>query len=404
MILFFSVTPGIAADFEIHGFVQGNYTARTTGEEPPGPEGGDFLLGEERFRIELTSQEKQAAAVIKIDLIHDTVIGEGDHELREAYVDYRSGWFDARIGRQILTWGAGDLLFINDVYPKDWEAFFSGRPVEYLKVGVDGIKLNGYSDLLNAEVVVVPFFEPDRLPTSDRFLLFDPFPEFITRTKTEPESGFQNTELAVRVYRYIGSWDAALYAYKGYWRQPGIHSTGTTTAELSYPRLAAYGASTQAGILEGVVSLEAGYYDSRDDRGGNDPSIPNSQTRYLIGYQRQIWSDFTVGFQYYAEWMRHHSAYRASLSSGFPEQDRLRHLVTMRLTQMLRYQTVRLSFFIFYSSSDGDYYLIPEVRYSFTDELWATIGANIFDGRDDTTMFGQLDKNDNVYLAVRYEF
>jgi hypothetical protein len=404
LVLIFFVTPVLAVEVEIHGFVQGNYAARITGEEVPGPEGGDFLLGEERFRLELTSQGDQAGIVMKVDSIHDAIAEETDLEFREAYVDYIADRYDMRLGRQIITRGVGDLLFINDVYPKDWVAFFSGRPIEYLKVGVDGVKLDGYSNLVNAELVVIPFFEPDRLPASDRFFLFDPFATITTRTKTEPGAEFEKTELALRLYRYIGNWDTALYVYRGFWRQPGMRLISPTSLELFFPKLSVYGASAQAGILGGVVSLEAGYYDSQEDRGGTDPSIPNSQVRYLVGHQRQLWSDFTVGTQYYAEWMRHHSAYRASLSAGFPEQDRLRHLITMRLTQLLRHQTLRLSLFAFYSPSDEDYFFIAEVRYSFTDELWAALGGNVFGGATDTTMFGQLNKNDNLYLAVRYEF
>jgi hypothetical protein len=47
-------------------------------------------------------------------------------------------WSETRWILGIITWGVGDLLFINDVFPKDWESFFSGRPPEYLKLGVDG--------------------------------------------------------------------------------------------------------------------------------------------------------------------------------------------------------------------------------------------------------------------------
>ncbi len=404
VMIILAPSPVFSAEVEIHGFIQGNYSARTGSEELAGREGDDFLLGEERFRLELTSQANEAGMVLKADFFHDAVINDSDLEIREAYVDYIANQYDMRLGRQIITWGVGDLLFINDVFPKDWVAFFSGRPTEYLKVGVDGIKINAYSGVVNAEAVAVPFFEEDRLPTSDRFFLFDPFPSGVTRTKTAPGSQFKNIELALRLYRYIGNWDTAFYAYKGFWRQPGMRLTGPTSVELFFPRLITYGASAQAGILGGVVGLEGGFYDSRDDRGGTDPSIPNSETRYIAGYQRQLWADLTAGVQYYAEWMMDHSAYRESLPAGFPEKDKWRHLITMRLTQMLRHETLRISLFAFYSPSDEDYFLIPEIRYSFTDELWGILGVNIFGGSEDTTMFGQLDKNDNVYITARYEF
>jgi hypothetical protein len=152
------------------------------------------------------------------------------------------------------------------------------------------------------------------------------------------------------------------------------------------------------------MALEAAYYDSVDDRTGRDPAIPNSTVRYLVGYQRQPWSDLTAGIQYYGEYLFDYGPYRDALPPGFPAQDRLRQLLTVRLTQLLRYQTLRLSFFAFYSPTDEDYDLIPEVRYSVTDALWGAIGANLFGGKTETTAFGQLNRNDNVYVVARYEF
>jgi hypothetical protein len=111
-----------------------------------------------------------------------------------------------------------------------------------------------------------------------------------------------------------------------------------------------------------------------------------------------------VGVQYYGEYMREYSEYVRNLSSGFPKERRLHDLFTVRLTQFLRHQTVRLSFFSFYSPSDGDYLLNPEIKYSFTDHIWAAIGAIIFGGNERRMQFGQFNKDDNVYVQVRYEF
>lgn len=81
------------------------------------------------------------------------------------------------------------------------------------------------------------------------------------------------------------------------------------------------------------TSLEGAYYDSLDDRAGRDPAIPNSMLKYLAGYQRQLLSDLTAGVQYYGEYLLDHDSYRETLPAGFPAQDRLRQLLTLRLTQ-----------------------------------------------------------------------
>jgi hypothetical protein len=152
-----------------------------------------------------------------------------------------------------------------------------------------------------------------------------------------------------------------------------------------------------------VLSLEAGYYDSRQNRGGTNPLTPNSQTRFLTGYQKQLWEDFTLGVQYYGEYMHNYSNYMQNLPAGFPADGRYRDLATVRLTQLLKHQTLRLSLFSFYSLSHGDYMLNPEAKYNFTDHIWTALGANIFGGSG-TTQFGQLKRDSNLYVQTRYEF
>ena len=53
---------------------------------------------------------------------------------------------------------------------------------------------------------------------------------------------------------------------------------------------------------------------------------------------------------------------------------------------------------------DNDYLVQPQVAYKFSDNLSATLGANIFGGEKATTFFGQFDKNDNAYFSVRFDF
>jgi len=393
----------------IHGFLLGNYTARTADAHPPGEEGGRFLWADERLRLEVSGDTAKGnlSFLFKGDVFHDAVANKLDGVFREAYVDYSHGPLELRLGRQIVTWGVGDLIFINDVFPKDWSAFFCGRPLEYLKVGVDAAKLHVATPAFNAELVVIPFFEPDNLPSPKRFFFFDPFANVSSRLLQEPATTAGNTELALRLYRRVFESDVSLYGYRGYWRQPSFQPDRLpqpTQLRGFYPRLAAYGASAQRNVGAGLLSLEAGYYDSQDDRRGSDPAVPNSQFRLLAGYQRQFGSDFTIGAQYDVEVLKDYAAYKRTLPPGFPLQDRARHLLTVRLTRFLKYQTWKLTFFSFYSPSDQDTLLIPEVWHAFTDQLSLTVGANVFAGRNPTTFLGQFDRNDNLHVILRWEF
>jgi hypothetical protein len=404
--------PGLRAqssNLEIHGFVLGNYAGRTTGVAPAGAVARDYLLAEERLRLDLEtwSEGVDASARVKVDFLHDAITDVFDVDLREAAFDYAAGAFDFRLGRQITTWGVGDLLFINDVFPKDWVSFFSGRPLEYLKVGADGLRTRYTADPFSVDVVLLPRFTPDRLPSPDRFFFFDPFAAVPSRTEALPGSDFENTELAVRLYRRLLGFDVSLHAYRGFWRSPGAIPDDTaapTSVTIFYPELSVYGASAQGGGFGGMLSLEVGWYDSREDRRGADPGVPNSQFRFLSGYQRAFGDDLSIGVQYYAEVMADHDAYEASLPAGFPRQRRYRDTVTLRVERLLKYHTWKITWFSFYSPADRDYLLQPQVFHRIADEFSLTVGANLFGGETETTFRGPLDRNDTAWLSAGFDF
>ena len=404
VILLLFLSPAFASDISLHGFVQGNYSLDTAEDNP---DGKDFKWSEERAQIKFEATADPFRLFVKGDAFRDNIDKHSILELREGYADYTSEKWDARIGRQVITWGVGDLLFINDVFPKDYEAFFSGRPMEYLKKGINGAKVGLYPGFVNFEFIAIPYFEPNNYPDSKRFWMYDPMPGITNRETQYPYRDFHEAETALRVYRDVAGFDTSLYYYHGFSRQPSVmpdNSIIPTKLTLFYPELSVYGASLQGRALDGVLSLETGYYDSRQDRQGAVTMISNSQMRYLIGYQRQLWEDFTLGLQYYGEYMQDYSVYVQNLPSGFSQEKRLHQLASVRLTQFMIHQTLRLSFFAFYGLSDRDYLLNPEVKYNITDSVWIALGGNVFGGGKLWSQFGQFAKNDNVYAQVRYEF
>ncbi len=403
-----------AQESPLHGFAQANYSVRvaSTQDAPAGmtAKDKDVILGEERLQLELSqfSQAGNASFSSKVDFVRDAIDSTMKIDLREAYLNLSLWKFDSRIGRQIITWGLGDLVFINDVFTKDWVAFLSGQPLQYLKVGSDALNISFHPGPVSGQVIVIPFFEPDHLPTGERLFFFDPLlvanqgPSF-----RKPKLKFKNFEVAGRVYKTVSQFDLSLYGYSGFSPSPAFlepPSLARRKPVFFYPRLWVYGGSAQGATLGGIVSLEGGYYDFVDDRDGTNLFISNPQIRFLGSYQRAFGADLTVGLQYYGEAMRKYDEYEKSLPPGFPKANQIRHNITLRATQFLKYQTLRLSLFGWVSPNDEDYYINPEIRYSFTDELWGAIGGNIFGGSEAHTFLGQFEQNDNLYLTVRYGF
>ena len=171
-----------------------------------------------------------------------------------------------------------------------------------------------------------------------------------------------------------------------------------------FPRLSAFGASARGRAWKGIANIEVGYYDSRQDQSGKNPFVPNSQLRLLAGYEHEVAKDFTAGVQYYLEHMLDYGAYRRALPLGTLVAEEDRHLLTLRLTRLAMYQNLRLSLFTFYSPSDQDAYLRPNVRYRINDHWSVDAGANVFLGKEHHTFFGQFEDNTNIYLGMRYSF
>jgi hypothetical protein len=387
----------------LDGFAQSHVAGRTSRVDCPSGTACDFPAVELRGQLKAEGKNASgdAAFLARFELLRDAAVDDTRLVVQELSGDLIAAKASARLGRQVITWGVGDMLFINDTFPKDWVTFFTGQPTQYLKLGSDALKLNVFPGPANFELVIARF-RPDNTPTSSRFVFVDPLPAGLPRRTLEPGNDVGEAEISGRVSGYLANWELAGYVSRTHYRSPAWRVTGSEIVGI-YPRLNTAGASLTGPIGKGVVSLEAGFYDSPQDQNGREPSIQNSQFRGLVGYSRQLWEDATLGLQLYGEWMRNYAAYRETLPAGFPVKDRLRTVATVRFTQFAAHQTVTFNLFAFVGLSEKDRYVIPSLRYAFSDNLWAETGANLFGGQRNS-MFGSMRDNSNVYVTVRYVF
>ena len=120
----------------------------------------DESVSEVRMQLDLSKEFKAGTGKIKGDLAGDRVLEEVRGELRELNFSFSPlDYMDVKAGRQIQTWGTGDLLFINDLFPKDWESFFIGRDDEYLKAPSDSVRASLYFDFINVDLSYSPLFK-----------------------------------------------------------------------------------------------------------------------------------------------------------------------------------------------------------------------------------------------------
>lgn len=405
--------PTAEPEWVLTGFADTRVGVRTQADRHQDAE----TLAETRLQLALERQGQQVGIRLSADLLFDALAdrrtvdletGEGYLDLREAYLLLRPASFaDLKVGRQILTWGTGDLLFINDLFPKDYPSFFIGRDAQYLKAPSDAIRMTLFSSAANLDLVYTPRFDADRFVDGRRVSFFNrqlgrlSGERDVVRT-LKPNDWFGDDEIALRLYRNLGGYEFALYGYRGFWKSPA--GVDTLSGRATFPRLGVYGASLRGPAAGGIAHLEFGYYDSLDDRDGDDPAVRNSEIRLLAGYERELKRELTLGTQYYLERRLAHEDYKQALPADSPAEHRDRHVLTLRLTQRLMKQDLELSMFAFYSPSDDDGYVRPLLRYRIDDNWAVDVGGNWFFGQDEHTLFGQLENNSNVYLGVRYGF
>ena len=394
-----------AAKFPLHGFWENRAGVRL--QDDPA-QSKDSSIAETRLQLETEKVWDRVVFEFTGDIFLDGIAEEPDADLRRLRLTWTPvNTVDIRVGRQVLTWGTGDMLFINDMFPKDWQSFFIGRDVDYLKAPADSLRIGWFNKAVNVDFVYTPQFVHDRFITGERISFWDPMRQTHSGDANQvnadpPETWFEDDEYALRLYRSIGSAEIALYGYSGYWKSPAGQQM--TPMRATFPKLRVYGASVRGPVAKGIANIELGYYDSYQDKSGTDPLVNNSEFRVLLGYERELATEFTCAMQYYLEHMNDHEAYMDSRYPQMPERDQDRHVLTFRLTKLLMNQNFIASLFTYYSPSDGDAYLRPGITYKASDHWTLNLGGNIFTGRADDTFFGQFENNTNAYAAARLAF
>ncbi|MBU0984136.1 MAG: hypothetical protein KKA42_09725 [candidate division Zixibacteria bacterium] len=412
-LLLIAAAAPMQAQVRIDGFLQGLYGGRLDNNNPTETE---YTASETRMQLRAEHFGENVEFFGRLDFLYDGALEpEYDWELREGYLKFRLGnSFDFKVGRQVLTWGTGDLIFINDVFAKDYRSFFVGRDDQYLKAPQNAMRIEYYNPLANLTVVWSPRYEPNRLPTGRRLSYYNPMIPGIVGTGMNemfyfepplPEAKFKNSEIATRLSRSVAGFNTSLYFYHGFYKNPvGMQMINDSTGMPYYPALNVYGASIRGAVMGGVLWMEGGYLDSRDDPDGDNPLVQNSSVTGMVGFERQIATNLTVNGQWQVDYMLDYDMFDMQQPAGAFVRSEVRHTVTSRVTRLMMDENLTLSGFVFFSPSDEDVYFRFSGSYKYSDELTLAVGGNVFAGEHPNTDFGQFQQNDNLYLKMTYGF
>ena len=376
--------------WQTHGFIQysyGDYLKNNPLFVPT-----DKTLHEIRGQLNVKYSHDSFVINSKGDLYYDEVTSNWHFDQRQLNLATQLGDnLDIKLGRQILTWGTGDYLFLNDLFPKDWQSFFAGRDDTYLKAPSDNIKLSYYHKDITFDIVWTPQFTPDNYLTGERFSFYSP----LSQSHVAPHKAFKvieqdNSQLAGRIKWQYNNIEMAIYGYNGYLTTPnGVTSDG----QFFFPKMNSLGASFISPTSKGILKGELAHYNISQLQNQSN-SHSQDQTRILIGYEQELIKDLTASTQLYVE----HNEQTNLINR------KNRTLVTLRLNYTMWQQTLNASVFVFYSPSDKDAYIKPNITYKFNDDWHFSLGANLFMGKHHYSFFGQHQDNSNAWVNIKWNY
>lgn len=424
-----SATSGNSGSFtddsiKFSGFIDFEQGANITNQGPTQSKEDerDYVLANRRLRLKTNKSYGKSSMYFTLDFNHDEILNSSNVDIREArFVFSPIENTDVSIGRQVSTWGVGDLIFINDLFPKNWVAHFQGREMDMLKDPTDSLRLTYYGSSWSFDVVGTPKFTPDTTPNGCRFAVFSPNSKQVSMNENcdghslyaKDQSKLENGELAASIKKKFGSQEFAVYAYKGFYKSPkgiNIVSNGNDNMLVPfYPELSVYGASHEGQIGPGIFTAEYGYYLSRQDKDGENFLIENSMMKYLVGYRVEFNSHIYAGIQWYQEKMLDYDKYEESYLAFNPQgyAYRLkehRNTYTARVGFKFMQDTLMLNFFSYIRPEDKDAFHKFEISKRIENHIDVAMGVNTFEGDENYTdrEFGMLQDQDNAFVRFKY--
>ncbi|MFT5163212.1 MAG: hypothetical protein ACI9FJ_001797 [Alteromonadaceae bacterium] len=374
---------------------------------------GDFLqtniaanhksLNELRSRIKVDHSHDKFELTASGDLLYDDILNDTIWHTRELNIAASPlANLDIKLGRQILTWGTGDYLFLNDLFAKDWQSFFAGRDDEYLKAPSDSARVTGYIKAVTIDLAWTPEFAPDNYLNGERFSFYSPQAQQLVAPAEHFRVNTTNKDQwSIRLATNQEGIEYALYGYHGVFNTPqAVDEQGVAY----FPPINAFGGSIRMPLASGVFNSEFSVYNSTSDSKGNNPFIANGQVRFLLGYEQELVKNLTASAQYYLEKTSDYNAFEATSPNPAIVVDEYRQLLTLRLRYTAMQQKLTYSLFSFYSPTDQDSYIRPSISYRKNDSWLFSAGANLFNGKDNFSFFGQHQDNSNIWARVRLVF
>jgi len=364
------------------------------------------------------------------DLVSKDKVSPLNLDFREAYVDlygFLLDNLDIRIGRQRIAWGTADKLNPTDnLNPDDLEDIWDfGR-----HLGSDGLKASYYLGDYTFTFVYIPIFTPAVLPRGDWASALSPSMELpagltlgnSTDTIILPKNNLKESSITgVKISKNLFGYDFSLSYVYGRDDLPLARKiTFTPTAspgevdiasELIYPRMHIAGMDMAGAIANVGIWAEAAIFFPKKIKMITDLSALGMGVQESIALNDKPYVKYVIGADYT---FKNGIYVNGQYLHGFIHErgeDNMEDYFMFGMEWKLfndKLKIIPISGGIEikkFNNIENNYALIlsPEINYYPVDNAEVTLGVRWIEGKD-TTSFGKVKNNDEVYFKVKYSF
>jgi len=411
------------ADPEFHGFLRSHNAFRLA--DP-----NDAMMLRNRLRLNSELCGDNIYGFASVDFLNDVVTGSQTYlNLREAYLDIYSNMVDFRIGKQQVVWGKADGYFINDIVnPLDLSLFLL-QDFDDIRMATTMLNTKLHHGNHSLEFLVIPEFKAMNIDLDGDWafnrpdLIAVPNPDtssaypminipMVYQNDVLLSSSIKNFEYGLKFNTFVLGNDLSFIYLKAREDQPVmkkemVFDPASSSIGLSmnltpsHPWFTFYGMNFSRPIGMFVFRGEGGYYpkrffDTMDQSAMVDGFlIEKPFIQGMIGADYQLTAGITVAAQAIQE--------RIPDYNDLIVSDETTTLGSFLLNGNFANQTIAPMWLTLYNFTNDSYLSRIMVNWKYSDSFTITTGFDILGG-DSDTIFGQFDRNDNIYLKLVYNF
>ncbi len=371
--------------------------------------GNDFAIIRNTFNLNLEQSKSKIAFKVNPYIYHyqNKDIETG---IRQAYIDIFFNSMDIRVGKQQIIWGKADGVFITDVIsPKDLREFLL-PDFDEIRMGVTALKADYYIGDNTIEFVWVPVFTPTKY--ADEGSIWRPDFSFALKpefdySKQKVDEKFKNGEVFLKYSSVTSAVDFEIMGGYMWDDDPTMHTLkninpitmqpDSLTIIPQYHRLGLVGGSFSTTLGGFVIRGEGAYYIGKyflsEDMRYKEGIVEKNYLHYLLGIDFTL-MDIKMSVQFVQQYILDYE--------DLIINDRAENIMTFFATKNYLRETLFIELFSYIGLNNGDALIRGKVTYKLVDGLDILLGVNIFTGSKG--MFGQFNKNDMVYVKVKYSF